>query len=114
MWAFTLWKRFSPDTAPGTVQLTAIFLAFLSSTINPFIYAARNRVFGEEFCKLLSCWRVRSAISEPDFGANRKRNRCEKTPETATPFLESLVSPPGDGKQREQISPENEFEETGP
>ena len=112
MWAFTLWKRFSPDTAPRTVQLTAIFLVFLSSTINPFIYAARNRAFREEFCKLLCWWKVRSAISEPDFGANRKRNRGEKTPETANPFPEFLVSPPGDGKQREQRSPENEVEET--
>ena len=43
-WAFTLWKRFSPETAPRIVHLTIQFLLYLSSTINPFIYAARNRV----------------------------------------------------------------------
>ncbi|KAJ7371723.1 hypothetical protein OS493_023058 [Desmophyllum pertusum] len=51
MWALIFWKRFSPDTAPRVVQLLAILLLFLSSTINPFIYAATNRVFRGEFSK---------------------------------------------------------------
>ena len=58
MWGFIFWKRFSPGTAPRVVQLIAMFLLFLSSTINPFIYAIINRVFGEEFCKLLCWWKV--------------------------------------------------------
>ena len=53
LWAFLFWKRFSPDTAPRIVQLTVVSLIYLSSTINPFIYAARHRVFREEFRKLL-------------------------------------------------------------
>ena len=112
MWAFVLWKRFSPDTAPRIVQLTITFLFYLSSTINPFIYAARNHIFREEFHKLL-CWlKLRSVTSEDNSGASQKRGRGEKTPETATPFPESLFSPSGDGKQRDQRNPENEVAET--
>ena len=55
MWGFTLWKRFSPDTSSRIVELSSTFFLFLSSTTNPFIYAAKNRTFREEFCKLL-CW----------------------------------------------------------
>ena len=109
MWAFTLWILFSPDTAPRTVQLTVLFLFFLSSTINPFIYAARNRVFREEFRQLLCWWKVRGATSAADSGVNQKTGRGEKTPKTATPFPESLFSPPRDGDQR---NPENRVEET--
>ena len=113
MWAFALWKRFSPDTAPRIVQLTSTFLVFLSSTINPFIYAARNRVFRQEFCKLLCWWKERRITTEADFGANRNRGRGKKTPETATPFPESTsVSPPGDGKDTDHGNLENEVVET--
>ncbi|KAJ7383727.1 hypothetical protein OS493_026258 [Desmophyllum pertusum] len=59
MWALLFWKRFSPDTAPRVVQLLVILLLFLSSTINPFIYAATNRVFRGEFYKILCWWKVR-------------------------------------------------------
>ena len=114
MWAFALWKRFSPDTAPRIVQLTSTFLVFLGSTINPFIYAARNRAFREEFSKLLCWWKERRITTEADFGANRKRCRgAEKTPETAAPFPESTsVSPPGNEKDKEHRIPENEVAET--
>ena len=66
MWLFIFWKRFSPDTAPRGIQLSAIFLLFLSSTINPFIYAATNRKFRDEFYKLLCWWKVRQLASEVD------------------------------------------------
>ena len=66
MWGFIFWKRFSPNTSPRVVQLIAIFLLLLSSTINPFIYAVTNRVFREEFRKLLCWWRVRKIASEID------------------------------------------------
>ena len=108
MWAFALWKRFSPDTAPRIVQLTSTFLVFLSSTINPFIYAARNRVFREEFRKLLCWWKIKSATSVADSGASQKRGRGKKTPETATPFPDSLFFPSKDGKDKDQGNPENE------
>jgi len=113
MWTFILWRRFSPDTAaPGIVQLTEIFLIFLISTIKPFIYAARNRLFREEFSKLLCWWKFSSTINEVDSGTKQKRGCGEKTPETATPYPESLFSPPGDGKDRDQKNPENEVAET--
>ena len=81
-WAFALWKRFSPETAPRIVQLTIQFLLFLSSTINPFIYAARNRVFREEFRKLLCWWQVRRTTTEADSDANAKRSRGEEITRT--------------------------------
>ena len=112
MRTFALWKRFSPDTAPRVVQLTVQFLLYLSSTINPFIYAARNRAFREEFRKLLCWWEVRSITTEADSVGNRKNDRTEKTHETATPFPEALYSPPGDGRERDQKNPENEVQET--
>ena len=74
MWAFVLWKRFSPETAPRIVQLTITFLLFLSSAINPFIYAARSRVFREEFRKLLCWWKVRRTTTKTDSDASGKRD----------------------------------------
>ena len=112
MWAFALLKRFSPDTAPRIVQLTVQFLIYLSSTINPFIYAARNRVFCEEFRKLLCWWKVSRSSTEADSGANRKEDRGEKRPGTGSPYPESLFFPPRDGEDREQKNPENEVAET--
>ena len=79
MWAFIFWKRFSPDTAPRVTQLTAIFLLFLSSTINPFIYAATNPAFRKEFCKLLCWWRVRQITPEADADAKQRGRSNEKT-----------------------------------
>lgn len=78
MWAFVMWKRFSPDTAPPIVQLFVTFLLFLSSAINPFIYAATNRVFREEFRKLLCCWKVGGGL-ETDSGMNHSRDNRKKT-----------------------------------
>ncbi|KAJ7371721.1 hypothetical protein OS493_023056 [Desmophyllum pertusum] len=71
MYVFVFWKRFSPDTAPRSVQLLAILLLFLSSTINPFIYAATNRVFRGEFCKILCWWKVTRVLTSSSVGANR-------------------------------------------
>ena len=76
MWGFIFWKRFSPGTATKVVQLIAIFLLFLSSTINPFIYAVINRVFREEFRKLLCWWKVRKISREVD--SNQKGEEREK------------------------------------
>ena len=81
MWAFAFWKRFSPDTAPRIIELLVTLLLFLSSTVNPRIYAATNRAFGEEFRKLL-CWlRVRKISCEAGSGANRKASNGNITPE---------------------------------
>ena len=78
LWAFLLWKRFSPETAPRFIQLMVTLLLFLSSTINPFIYAATNLAFRKEFCKLL-CWRkVRQITPEADSNAKQEEGGTEK------------------------------------
>ena len=66
MWAFIFWKRFSPDSCPREIQLSVVFLLFLSSTINPFIYAATNRKFRDEFYKMLCWWKVGRLAPEVD------------------------------------------------
>ena len=66
MWALVFWKRFSPGTAPRILHIAIVFLFFLSSAVNPFIDATRNRVFREEFLKLLPKWKVRSRTSEAE------------------------------------------------
>ena len=40
---------------PRATQLLCTFLVFLSSTLNPFIYARRNPLFRREFRRLLLC-----------------------------------------------------------
>ena len=85
MWVFIFWKRFSPETAPRGIQLSAIFLLFLSSTINPFIYAATNRKFREEFYKLLCWWKVRRIAPGVDHvveNRNVGNERVEQRDET--------------------------------
>ena len=79
MWAFVFWKRFSPETAPRIVQFIAILLLFLSSTINPFIYAATNRTLREEIRKMLCSWKMKRIACEAESGANRKQSSGEKT-----------------------------------
>ncbi|XP_078371521.1 melatonin receptor type 1B-like [Oculina patagonica] len=74
MWVFIFWKRFSPETAPRGIQLSAIFLLFLSSTINPFIYAATNRAFREEFGNLLCWWKKGRITPEVAHSAAKDRN----------------------------------------
>ena len=74
MWVFIFWKRFSPDTAPRGVQLSAIFLLFLSSTINPFIYAVTNRAFRKEFYNLLCCWKARRIAPAGDYSTAKNKN----------------------------------------
>ena len=68
--------------------------------------------FRKEFRKLLCWWKVSSTINEADSGANRERDRGDKTPERAIPFPESLFPPPRVGKEREQRNPENEVKQT--
>ena len=66
MWPLVFWKRFSPSTAPRIVQLIITLFFFLSSTINPFIYAATNSLFREEFRKLLCWWKMRETTSDTE------------------------------------------------
>lgn len=66
MWAFILWKRFSPETCPRGVALLVIFFLFLSATINPFIYAVTNCGFRKEFRKLLCCCHASNEVAAAD------------------------------------------------
>ena len=111
MWGFTLWKRFSPDTASRIVELSSTFFLFLSSTINPFIYAAKNRAFREEFRKLLCWWKKGSTTSKAGSCASGKRCRGGKTPESSTSWPESFLSLPGDCKEKDWRNPGNEVAE---
>ena len=60
MWVVVVILRFQ-DTAAlhRAVMLLPVFLIYLSSTINPFIYAGTNRAYKSEFRRLFTTWRQR-------------------------------------------------------
>ena len=62
MWSLSLLNRFYPTPVSRVVPLLVIFFVFLSSSINPLIYAATNNGFRQEFRKMLSCRRQRRQI----------------------------------------------------
>ena len=62
MWSLSLSNRFYPTPVPRVVPLLVIFFVFLSSSINPLIYAATNNGFRQEFRKMLFCRRQRRQI----------------------------------------------------
>ena len=66
MWAFILWKRFSPETCLRKAANLVTFFLFLSATINPFIYAFTNCGFQTEFRKLLCCRHASNQVSVAD------------------------------------------------
>ena len=66
MWAFILWKRFSPETCLRKAENLVTFFLFLSATINPFIYAFTNCGFQTEFRKLLCCRHASNQVSVAD------------------------------------------------
>ena len=62
MWSLSLSNRFYPTPVPRVVPLLVTFFVFLSSSINPLIYAATNNGFRQEFRKMLFCRRQRRQI----------------------------------------------------
>ncbi len=62
MWSLSLTNRFSPTPAPRIIPLLVTFFVFLSSSINPLIYAATNHGFRQEFRKMLF-WFKRNRIA---------------------------------------------------
>ena len=55
MWSVVIVLRFYPSvTLDRTVKLVPVFLIYLSSTINPFIYASSNRAYKTEFRRILA------------------------------------------------------------
>ena len=73
MWAFILWKRFSPETCPRKAVNLVTFFPFLSATINPFIYAFTNCGFQTEFRKLLCCRHASNQVAVADVDEVRER-----------------------------------------
>ena len=73
MWAFILWKRFSPETCPRRAANLVTFFLFLSATINPFIYAFTNCGFQTEFRKLLCCRHASNQVAAADVDEVRER-----------------------------------------
>lgn len=57
-WAIALLKRLQPAlTLHRSVQLIPVYLPFLSSAINPFVYAGNDPTFKSEFKKLFCVWK---------------------------------------------------------
>ena len=55
-WVIVIFGRFHfIGRMPRATQLLCTFLVFLSSTLNPFIYAGMNPLFRREFRRLLLC-----------------------------------------------------------
>ena len=55
-WVIVIFARFHViGRMPRATQLLCTFLVFLSSTVNPFIYAGMNPLFSREFRRLLLC-----------------------------------------------------------
>ena len=73
VWAFILWKRFSPETCPWKAANLVTFFLFLSATINPFIYAFTNCGFQTEFRKLLCCRHASNQVAVADVDEVRER-----------------------------------------
>lgn len=57
-WAILVTERFSLVVISREVQLLAVLLLFLSSTVNPFIYTCTNRAFKREFLKIMFGWKI--------------------------------------------------------
>ena len=57
VWSLSLTNRFSPVPVPRAVPLFVSFFIFLSSSINPVIYAVTNRGFRQEFRRMVFCAR---------------------------------------------------------
>ena len=58
LWAILVTERFSLVVISREVQLLAVLLLFLSSTVNPFIYTCTNRAFKREFLKIMFAWKI--------------------------------------------------------
>ena len=63
MWGLSLTNRFSTTPVPRIIPLLVTFFVFLSSSINPLIYAATNNGFRQEFRKMLCCFKRKAAIA---------------------------------------------------
>ncbi|XP_044168579.1 histamine H2 receptor-like [Acropora millepora] len=74
---FTLHEFLWPTGFPRFVALLAVFLIFMTSSTNPFIYGYMNRAFRNEFKKFLMPKRGHSVAEGGATGQNQRRgHRC--------------------------------------
>ena len=74
---FTLHEFLWPTGFPRFVALLAVFLIFMTSSTNPFIYGYMNRAFRNEFKKFLMPKRRHSVAEGGATGQNQRRgHRC--------------------------------------
>ena len=74
---FTLREFLLPTGFPRFVALLAVFLIFMTSSTNPFIYGYMNRAFRNEFKKFLMPKRHHSVAEGGATGQNQRRgHRC--------------------------------------
>ena len=69
MWGLSLTNRFSSSPVPRIIPLLVIFFVFLSTSINPIVYAATNTGFRQEFRKMVLCFKPKAKVSSPRIGA---------------------------------------------
>ena len=62
MWGLSLTNRFSTSPVPRIIPLLVTFFVFLSSSINPLIYAATNNAFRQEFRKMVCRFKRRTVV----------------------------------------------------
>ena len=62
MWCLSLTNRFSTSPVPRIIPLLVTFFVFLSSSINPLIYAATNNAFRQEFRKMVCRFKRRTIV----------------------------------------------------
>ena len=69
MWGLSLTNRFSSSPVPRIIPLLVIFFVFLSTSINPIVYAATNTGFRQEFRKMVLCFKPKAKVFSPRIGA---------------------------------------------
>lgn len=63
MWSLSLTNRFSSSPVPRIIPLLVTFFIFFSSSINPFIYAATNNGFRQEFRRMVFCFKRKARVA---------------------------------------------------
>ena len=69
MWGLSLTNRFSSSPVPRIIPLLVNFFVFLSTSINPIVYAATNTGFRQEFRKMVLCFKPKAKVSSTRIGA---------------------------------------------
>ena len=81
MWCLSLTNRFSTSPVPRIIPLFVTFFVFLSSSINPLIYAATNNAFRQEFRKMVCRFKRRTVVGPALTRAGRFVKNIELNPD---------------------------------